>query len=166
MVAIDYRMLKWNRYVALMSGGTILKNKIKVVICDNIEQTRKYFQSIIDTAEDMECVSTCATAKEAIETVADIKPDVVLIDIHLESGEAGIWATEQIKQQFPNIKVIVVTPHEKDDLIFKAYIAGAGDYIIKTSETEEITDSIRTVCYNKLCCVLILHKKYLENCRV
>ena len=57
---------------------------------------------------------------------------------------------EKIKQQFPEIKVIIVTIHEKDDLIFKAYIAGAIDYVVKTSDADEIVKSIRAVYHNKI----------------
>ncbi len=127
-----------------------MKKKIKVIICDDMKQIREYFQNIIDSTDDMQCVGACATAKEGVETVASMRPDVVLMDIQMESGEAGIWATEQIKQQFPDVKVIIVTIHEKDDLIFKSYIAGAIDYIVKTSDVEEIKNSIRAVYNNKI----------------
>lgn len=133
-----------------MLGGNVLENKIKIVICDDMEEIREYFKNIVDGEKDMECLATCATAKEGVETVERLHPDLVLMDIQMESGEAGIWATEQIKQRFPDIKVIVVTIHEKDDLIFKAYIAGAIDYVVKTSDAEEITNSIRAVYNNKI----------------
>ena len=115
-----------------------------------MEQIREYFRNIVDSAEDMQCVGVCATAKEGVAAVETTRPDVVLMDIQMESGEAGIWATEKIKQQFPEIKVIIVTIHEKDDLIFKAYIAGAIDYVVKTSDSDEIIKSIRAVYHNKI----------------
>ena len=64
-----------------------MEKKINVVICDDMEQIREYFQNIVDSTDDMQCVGTCATAKEGLEIAERVRPDVILMDIQMESGE-------------------------------------------------------------------------------
>lgn len=125
-------------------------NKIKIVICDDMPQILDYFKVIINHENDMMLVGSACSAKEGLEIIRKTKPDVVLMDIQLENSEAGIWATEQLSLSMPDVKVIIITIHEKDDLLFRAYVAGAVDYIVKTSSVTEIVDSIRNVFSNKI----------------
>lgn len=123
---------------------------IKVFIADDAAEIRSYFQMILQNEPDMEVVGTASNGKEAIEKVIKLCPDIVLMDIQMESRMAGIEAIEKIRELNPEIKSIVLTIHKKDDFLFKAYAVGAADYIIKTSSVVEIINSIRNVMVNKL----------------
>ena len=123
-------------------------SKIRVAICDDMPQILRHFKKIIQAAGDMEVVAEAETGKEMVALADKLQPDIILMDIQMESEDAGILATNKILSEHPDIKVIMLTVHKEDDLIFRAYGAGAIDYIIKTEESNEIVKSIRTVYNN------------------
>ncbi len=123
-------------------------SKIRVAICDDMPQILRHFKKIIQAAGDMEVVAEAETGKEMVALADKLQPDIILMDIQMESEDAGILATNKILSEHPDIKVIILTVHKEDDLIFRAYGAGAIDYIIKTEESNEIVKSIRTVYNN------------------
>lgn len=123
-------------------------DRIRVMVVDDYEQIFNYFKLIVESEEDMEVVATATTGEEAVEKALELKPDVILMDIQMESDSAGIAATEKIKRECPEINIIVLTIHDDDDIILNAYIAGANDFLLKTSSAVTVIDSIRKV-YNK-----------------
>jgi DNA-binding NarL/FixJ family response regulator len=98
----------------------------------------------------MKVVAMAASGEEAVEKASAIKPDIILMDIQMKSRTDGIEAIAKIREQDPSIKVIVLTIHSRDDLLYQAYAAGAMDYIIKTNDTTGILTSIRAVFSNTL----------------
>ncbi len=125
-------------------------NKIRIVIVDDFEDIRNHFKMILARETDMEVVATASSGAEGYEVVMQHQPDIVLMDVQMETEMAGIETTRKIKEQMDAIKVIVLTIHEEDEILFKAYGAGAIDYIVKTSSIVEILNSIRNVYNNKL----------------
>jgi DNA-binding NarL/FixJ family response regulator len=124
--------------------------KIKVFIADDSAEIMGYFADIIRREDDMEVVGTASRGDETVKKAKIIKPVIILMDIQMETKTAGIDAIEQIKEFNPDVKIIILTIHDRDDLIFKAYTVGAMDYIIKTSPVEKILQSIRAVASNTL----------------
>lgn len=98
----------------------------------------------------MELVGTANSGRDIVGLAAELSPDIILMDIQLETEEAGIEATDIILKNNPSIKVIMLTVHKEDDLIFKSYGAGAVDYIIKTEPEEDVIASIRNVYNNEI----------------
>jgi len=125
-------------------------NKIRIVIVDDIADIRNYFKLIFQREPDIEVVGEAASGEEAYEVVAKTKPDIVLMDVQMETEFAGIEAIQKIKNEFENIKIIVLTIHEEDEVLFKAYGAGAVDFITKTSSIVDIINSIKNVAQNSL----------------
>ena len=125
-------------------------NKIKILICDDVPHICRHFEKIIGRREDMEVVGTANSGREIVGLAAELNPDIILMDIQLETEEAGIEATDIILKNNPSIKVIMLTVHKEDDLIFKSYGAGAVDYIIKTEPEEDVIASIRNVYNNEI----------------
>ncbi len=124
--------------------------KIKVMVCDDMPQILRHFKKLIDSDDDMEVIATATTGKEAVELVGKVEPDIILMDIQMESENAGIKATKKILESYPDIKIIILTVHKEDDLIFQAYGAGAVDYIIKTEPNNEVLKSIKAVYNNEV----------------
>ena len=124
--------------------------KIRVVIVDDISDIKDYFKMIIDREGDMEVVGTASSGKEAFEVAKKMLPDIMLIDIQMETEFAGIDAIKNIKEKMPDVKVIVLTVHEEDEILFRAYAAGAIDFITKNSSLANILNSIRSVYNNSL----------------
>ena len=124
--------------------------KIKIVIVEDMIDIAEYFETVLGKEQDLEIVGIAQNAHEGIELVAAVMPDIVLMDIQMEHQTAGIEATEIIKEQFPDIKVIILTVSEDDEMIFSAFTAGASEYIVKTASAKDIANSIRLVYKNEL----------------
>lgn len=138
-------------------------NKIRIIICDDMPQICRHFEKVISSCDDMQVVAVASDGKEVTRLAAELVPDIILMDIQLESEEAGITATERILAENPQIKIIMITVHKEDDLIFKSYGAGAVDYIIKTETDEEIINSIRNVYNNEVFIRSSIAKKILTE---
>ena len=125
-------------------------NKIKLLIVDDMADIRDYFNMILSKEPDIDIVGMASTGIEAIRKAKELKPNVILMDIQMETRTAGIDATHTILKDNPDSKIIILTIHEEDEYLFQAYCAGVMDYIVKTNSISEIIDSIRTVHSNKL----------------
>ncbi|MDF2485473.1 MAG: two component transcriptional regulator, LuxR family [Herbinix sp.] len=124
--------------------------KIKILIVDDMTDIREYFNMILSREPDIIVVGLASSGVEAVQKVRELKPDVILMDIQMETRTAGIDATHTIKAIDPNIKVIILTIHQEDEYLFQAYCAGVMDYIVKTDSISQIMNSIRTVYSNQL----------------
>jgi DNA-binding NarL/FixJ family response regulator len=115
-----------------------------VAIVEDNPSIRKSLQEWVDSAPDYKCVGTCGDAESALKVIPRLKPDVVLMDIHLP-GDSGIACTARLKQMMPGIQVIVVTVYRDRELLFQALKAGASGYLLKRSSPEEILRAIAEV---------------------
>ena len=115
---------------------------IKVGVVEDNRTLREGFETLINRAADMQCVCTCSTVGEALKHIPQTKPDVVLMDIQLPDG-TGIECTASIKEQIPEVQVVVVTVYEDTDRIFRALQAGACGYLLKREKPERIVEAIR-----------------------
>ena len=125
-------------------------SKIGVLIADDAKEIADYFAGFIRQEEDMEVLALASSGEEAVAQARVLNPQIVLMDIQMETKTAGLDAIKQIRDHNPAIKVIILTIHSRDDLIFRAYTVGAMDYIIKTSPIEDILKSIRAASSNSL----------------
>jgi len=139
--------------------------KIGVLIADDAKEIADYLAGIIRQEEDMEVLGLAYSGDEALSKAMLLSPQIVLMDIQMETKTAGIDATERIHDFNPAIKVIIITIHSRDDLIFKAYTVGAMDYIIKTSPAEDIIKSIRAAASNSLLLRPEIANKIVEESR-
>ena len=115
-----------------------------VAIVEDNTVMRKTIRQWIDAAPDLRCVFSCATPEEAITEIPRVKPDVVLMDIHLP-GESGIACTARLKETLPGLQVIMLTVYRNQELIFQALQAGACGYLLKRSSPEELLKAITEV---------------------
>ena len=115
-----------------------------IAIVEDNAVMRETFRQWIDAAPGFRCVFACATAEEALAEIPRVKPDVVLMDIHLP-GDSGIACTAQLKEKLPNLQVIIVTVYRNQELIFQALQAGACGYLLKRSSPEELLKAISEV---------------------
>ena len=115
-----------------------------VAIVEDNATIRKTFRQWIEAAPDFRCVCVCASAEEALVEIPRLKPDVVLMDIHLP-GETGIACTAQLKEKLPSVQVIIVTVYRNHELIFQALEAGACGYLLKRSSPDELLKAINEV---------------------
>ena len=118
--------------------------KQKIVIVDDHEVVRLGLKSLLDRHPHFEVVGEAGSAREALEQVAALKPDVVLMDIRLP-GTSGIEACEEIINKFPGTKVIMLTSYAEDEMLFSAIRAGASGYMLKQVGSEDLIKAIEAV---------------------
>ena len=122
---------------------------IKVMIVDDISSLCTRYEGILSQDEDIEVVAIANNGYEAILKSAVTQPDVILMDIEMESKYAGITATRQILSQFPNMKVVILTVYDEDTMIYAAFQAGACDYIQKTATPAMMIQCVRDAYHER-----------------
>ncbi len=115
-----------------------------VAIVEDNAVMRDSFRQWIDASTDFRCVFACATAEEALAELPRLKPDVILMDVHLP-GASGIACTARLKEELPEAQVIILTVYRNQELIFQALQAGALGYLLKRSSPEELLRAIAEV---------------------
>ena len=107
---------------------------IRVMVAEDFPLLREDFCDVVSAQSDMEVVGSAASGEE-IASLADTVPcDVILMDIEMETIDAGIRAAEVITARHPEVKILFLTAHETDDMITSAMGTGAVDYVVKGCE--------------------------------
>lgn len=126
-----------------------MNKKIKILIADDMESLRNSYAKKLESFKNLEVVSLCKNGYEAISNTVKHKPDVILMDIEMESKYSGLLVTQQIINTFPNLKIIILTVSEDDESIFSAFQAGAYNYILKNCTTKELVKAIEDAYYDR-----------------
>ena len=121
-----------------------MEQKIRVMIVDDIAETRDNFAKLIMFERDIQVVETAGTGAEAIEKARRAQPDVVLMDINMP-GMDGLRATEIINAEIPGVAVIIMSVQGEQDYLRRAMLAGARQFLIKPCTGDELVESIRQV---------------------
>jgi DNA-binding NarL/FixJ family response regulator len=119
---------------------------IRVLTYDDSEATRTSIDALIGLSEGFVSVGTFADALHVETQLAQLKPDVVLMDINMP-GMNGIEATRLIKSLSPNTKVLIQTAFDNDEHVFGSLKAGAEGYLLKSASPDKILKGIEDV-YN------------------
>jgi two-component system response regulator NreC len=117
---------------------------IKLVLADDHAMVRSGLRMLLQAQDDMEIVGEAENGQAAVEMVAALKPDVVLMDVQMPDMN-GIEATREIKQQGGETAVLALTIYEDDQYFFEMLKAGASGYIPKRAAPDELVAAIRTV---------------------
>ncbi len=116
----------------------------RVAIVEDDSGLRHQLEQILKTAERATCVGCYCSAEEALESIRNARPDVVLMDINLP-GMSGIECVVHLRKVLPDAHVIMLTIYEDSDRIFSALQAGADGYLVKSSPTETLLAAIDDV---------------------
>ena len=114
----------------------------KIGIVEDNRVIRESFIEFLDSDPEFTCVCACTTGEEALKQIPKSRPQIVLMDIQLPNI-SGIECTTQLKQQLPELQIIMVTVYEDTDRIFKALRAGACGYLLKDASIQELVQGIR-----------------------
>lgn len=117
---------------------------IKVMIADDQELIRQSLQIILGLEQDIEVIDAVVNGREVIRSVRKNKPDVILMDIRMPEMD-GVVCTQIIKENHPEIKIIILTTFDDDEYVFNALKYGASGYLLKGTSTKELADAIRKV---------------------
>ncbi|MFI1471867.1 response regulator [Streptomyces wuyuanensis] len=119
---------------------------IRVVLADDQALVRAGFRALLDAQPDIEVAGEAADGEEALERVAALRPDVVLMDIRMPLLD-GLAATRRITGDaaLDGVRVVMLTTFELDEYVFEAIRAGASGFLVKDTEPEELLRAVRAV---------------------
>ena len=117
---------------------------IKVLIADDIMILRQGLKAVLEQDEELEVVALAQNGKEAFEKCRVYRPDVVLMDMRMPDYD-GAFGIRAIKEQCPDIRVLVLTTFDDEETIQKAVESGADGYILKEMEDAKVIASVKTV---------------------
>jgi len=121
-----------------------MRDIIKVILADDHRIFRKGLKSLLSEKKNIEVLAEADNGDEALEAVKKYKPEIVVMDIAMPKMD-GIEATRQVREQFPDTEVVILSMHAKKAYIDQVLKAGAEGYVLKDSDEENLLSAIDTV---------------------
>ena len=118
--------------------------QIRILIVDDVAETRENLRKLLSFAPDIDVVGAAASGQEGIEMAKQFQPHIVLMDINMP-GMDGIAATEMLMQEVPMAQVVVLSVQGESDYLRRAMLAGARDFLTKPPSGDELMGTIRQV---------------------
>jgi len=119
----------------------VSEQSIRVVVADDHDLFREGLRQLLETIPSVQIVGEASDGQEAIRLVAEVQPDVILMDINMPRVD-GLRATEYIVKHYPETNVIVLTMYQDDEYAIHAIRAGAKSYLLKNSRSDEVIEAI------------------------
>jgi DNA-binding NarL/FixJ family response regulator len=139
-----------------------IENKTQVLLVDDHPVVREGLTTIINHEQDLNVCGEADDAYQALKAAAELKPDVVVVDISLKNSD-GIELTKSIKAGYPKLSVIVLSVHDESVYAERALLAGAKAYLMKDAVSENIVKAIRTVLSGEIYVSNTISKKFLHK---
>jgi len=117
---------------------------IKVLIVDDIPETRDHLTKLLGLEREIDVAGTAGSGEEAIQVAMDLRPDVIVMDINMP-GMDGVAAAEIISQRLPTSPIIMMSVHGEAEQLKRAISAGAREFLVKPFSGDEFSESIRRV---------------------
>ncbi len=114
---------------------------VRVLICDDQVVVCEGLRAILSTSPGIEVVGVANDGEQALDCVLKMHPDVVLMDLKMPIMN-GVQATQQIRKQFPDVHVLVLTTYDFDEWVFDAVRSGASGYLLKDTPRQALIDAI------------------------
>jgi two-component system response regulator NreC len=127
----------------------MVDGKIRLLVADDHAILRSGLRVLLSAQPDMEVVGEAADGAEAFREALAIRPDVVLMDVAM-GGENGLDATRRIKEQAPEIKVLVLSMYDDESYLHRALEAGASGYALKRAADTDLLSAIRAVARDEM----------------
>lgn len=121
-----------------------MADRIRVLIVDDIPETRDHLAKLLGFESDMEVIGSASSGTEAVEQASRLSPDVVLMDINMPDMD-GIAATELLASRAQNSAVVMMSVQGEADYLRRSMLAGAREFLVKPFSSDELTASIRQV---------------------
>jgi NarL family two-component system response regulator LiaR len=137
-------------------------SSIRIFIAEDHAIVRKGVRTLLSLEKDLEVVGEAANGREAVEQVALLHPDVILMDLVMPEMD-GIQAIQQIKARQPEARVLVLTSFATDEKIFPAIKAGALGYLLKDSDPAQLAQAIRQVNAGEYSLHPLIARKVLQE---
>jgi NarL family two-component system response regulator LiaR len=137
-------------------------DSIRVLVVDDHPVVRRGIKSLLAEEEDLEVVGEAANGKDAIQQVADLHPDVILMDLVMPEM-TGVEAIQKITASFPEARILVMTSFAADDKVFPSIKAGALGYLMKDSDPEDLIRMIHQVHRGELSIHPTIARKVIQE---
>lgn len=119
-------------------------DKIRVVLVDDHPLVQEGIIARLETEASLEVVGAANDGRQALQLIAEVKPDVVLMDISMPVMN-GFEATERLRAEQPDVRVLILSMHESREYILKLIQCGAAGYVLKDVSSSELITAIKTV---------------------
>jgi two-component system response regulator NreC len=119
-------------------------SKIRVLLVDDHTILRQGLCALLKYYDDVEVVGEAKDGAESITRVAELKPDIVLMDIAMP-GMNGLEATQRIRREYPDVRVLILTQHEDPQYVLPLLQAGAAGFVSKSALGEDLINALRVV---------------------
>ncbi|MBM7693836.1 DNA-binding NarL/FixJ family response regulator [Peribacillus deserti] len=117
---------------------------IRLMLVDDHAVLRDGLKSILDMEDDIEVVGEAVSGEEALLEVPKCKPNMILMDINLPV-KSGVEVTGILKQEYPNMKILILTMHSHEEYFMSAIREGADGYLLKDAPYGQVIEAIRSV---------------------
>jgi two-component system response regulator DevR len=123
---------------------SIEARQLRLLVVDDHELVRQGLIALLDRREHFQVVAEAGTAAEAVEMARKFEPDLVVMDVRLPDG-SGIEACREIRQEFPNTRVVILTSYPDEEAVLSAIIAGASGYLLKQIRSRDLVSALESV---------------------
>ena len=121
-----------------------MTDTIRVILADDHALVRQGIRRFLEEAEDITVVAEAADGNAALRLVEQHRPDVAVLDIQMPRM-SGVEATRQIKANFPEVRVLILTAYDEDPYVLALLQAGANGYLLKSADAEDLLRAVRSV---------------------
>ena len=122
--------------------------KLRILIADDHGLLRRGARTILQAHHGWKVIGEAANGREAVEKTLKLKPDVLVVDISMPELD-GVEVTRQIRKSLPDVKVLVLTMHESDQMVRRALDAGANGYLLKSDLPDYLPKAVKAIAENK-----------------
>ena len=119
-------------------------NKLRIILAEDHETIRDGLKLLLNSRSDMEVIGEADNGRKALQLADETSPDVVVMDISMPELN-GLQATKKLKEQFPQVNVLILTRHTEPGYLQELLQAGASGYVLKQSKSEELIRAILAV---------------------
>src|SRR5262245_8456538 len=122
---------------------------IRILLADDHKQVRKALRGILEDYDEWQVCGEASDGREAVKLALELKPDIAVLDLAMPELN-GIEATRQIKNDLPQVKVLIFTMHDCEDMILSACEAGAQAFVLKSDDQLDLVNVIRFITSESL----------------
>jgi DNA-binding NarL/FixJ family response regulator len=122
--------------------------RLRILIADDHGLVRRGAREVLNSRHGWRVVGEAANGREALQKAIDLKPDVAVIDLGMPDLD-GIEVTRQVRKAVPEIKVLVLTMHDSDQMVRRALEAGAHGYLLKSDLTDSLPKAVKAISEGK-----------------
>ena len=136
--------------------------RIKVVVADDHAIVREGVRMILAREQDIEVVGEAGDGQQALDLVASLRPQVVIMDISMP-GMGGIEATQRVRTKHPEVQVLALTMHEDETYVFQLLRAGAAGYVLKRAAAQDLVQAVRAAAKGEAFLYPSIARKVVED---